>query len=321
MKLVLVAFMVVSGCIVDPEESESESAITAPTAKTINIDGVARTYLLYRPSNPLHDKLPVIVLLHGHGRSTVSEVLANTPFSVWLNLAATERLIVIAPQGSVSPDGNYGWNDCRGDATTNPSTDDVKFISAVIAKAIRKWDADPSRIFVSGMSNGAFMTLRLATEIPDQLAAVAPIAGSMPARSKCAPPTIGVPVMFMNGTEDRLSPYAGGEIAPDTGGHRGTSIAVPDAVKIWSDLEGVSLTRARNLPNLAPADGSTVTKLFSGRELSPQRVLLYRINGGGHTEPSIAQRYSLVYQSIVGRQNHDIEMAAEVWRFFKSVPR
>ena len=45
------------------------------------------------------------------------------------------------------------------------------------------------------------------------------------------------------------------------------------------------------------------------------------MDGAGHTEPSISEQYSGIYEAIVGIQNHDIEMAEIVWEFFKDKSR
>ena len=52
-----------------------------------------------------------------------------------------------------------------------------------------------------------------------------------------------------------------------------------------------------------------------------QRLFSLKLNNGGHTEPSISERYSSIWLSIVGNQNGDIEMANEVWDFFKTKTR
>jgi poly(3-hydroxybutyrate) depolymerase len=44
---------------------------------------------------------------------------------------------------------------------------------------------------------------------------------------------------------------------------------------------------------------------------------LYEVFGGGHVEPSIREHYSAIAELYLGRQNHDIEMALEIWNFFK----
>ena len=50
-----------------------------------------------------------------------------------------------------------------------------------------------------------------------------------------------------------------------------------------------------------------------------KRQAVYRIDGGGHNEPSIEERYRALFLRVVGEQNHDIEMADEVWAFFADV--
>lgn len=47
------------------------------------------------------------------------------------------------------------------------------------------------------------------------------------------------------------------------------------------------------------------------------QVLLYEIIGGGHVEPSIQEQYAAIAELILGKQNHDIEMAEEIWNFFR----
>jgi len=47
-------------------------------------------------------------------------------------------------------------------------------------------------------------------------------------------------------------------------------------------------------------------------------VILYKVYGGGHSAPSILERYSWLFEKYFGKQNHDIEMTTEVWNFFKN---
>ena len=47
-------------------------------------------------------------------------------------------------------------------------------------------------------------------------------------------------------------------------------------------------------------------------------VVLYRVAGGGHTEPSKNEHGRRAVLKILGTQNHDIEMAEELWKFFQT---
>lgn len=44
---------------------------------------------------------------------------------------------------------------------------------------------------------------------------------------------------------------------------------------------------------------------------------LYKIENGGHAEPSITKRYPYFINKLVGRQNADFEVAEAAWEFFR----
>jgi polyhydroxybutyrate depolymerase len=73
-----------------------------------------------------------------------------------------------------------------------------------------------------------------------------------------------------------------------------------------------------NLPDINKKDKSTVEKYIYINGLNNTEVALFKIIGGGHTEPSITKRYGSRYLKLVGNQNNDIEMANEVWDFLKN---
>ena len=202
---------------------------------TMKIDGLERTYDLYIPMGLGTTSYPLIFLLHGHGGS-VSQLTGQNgnaaPHKVWFEIAEREKLILVIPSGTLSPDGNPGWNDCRADAETNPKADDVKFISELIKTVDKSYAVDRSRIFASGISNGGNMALRLAHELSDQVAAVAVVASAMPKVNACRPPAHPVSVLFMNGTADPILPYEGGEVAKGWG-KRGSVISTEASTQYW----------------------------------------------------------------------------------------
>ena len=56
--------------------------------------------------------------------------------------------------------------------------DDVSYFHEVIDWIVREYKVDEQRIFVTGWSNGAIMAYRLACEMSERIAAVAPFVGS-----------------------------------------------------------------------------------------------------------------------------------------------
>ncbi|NND34821.1 MAG: T9SS type A sorting domain-containing protein [Saprospiraceae bacterium] len=170
-------------------------------------DGYTRTYLVHLPANQEHlDNLPLIIAMHGGFGSA-----ANLQNQSGLSLKAdAEGFMVVYPEGV--RDGilnirtwNAGW--CCGFASTS-GVDDVGFINALLDTLYSRYSIDTSRVFATGMSNGGFMSYRLACEIPDRIAAIAPVACSMSV-SRCDSDK-PVPIIHFHSYLDGSVPYAGG---------------------------------------------------------------------------------------------------------------
>jgi len=286
---------------------------------TLVVHGVARTYDYYVPTGSDSSAKPLVILFHGGGSSPedlTGESGTKAPYKVWMEVAEAEKFIVVYPEGTENPLSGLGWNDCRADATTNPAVDDVGFVAALIDDLSASFNIDASRVYASGTSNGGHMSLRLALQLSDRVAAVAPVAAAMPA-VPCHGPERPVSVLFMNGTADPLLPYGGGPVAPDVGG-RGTVLSAQASVALWVDFLKTDANPAEvRFPDLDSGDDSTARSLTYSNGIEGTQVVLYEIAGGGHLEPSIQEQYSGVVELLLGRQNHDIEMARRIWDFFR----
>lgn len=282
---------------------------------TIAVNGETRQYHLYLPAQP--EGATTVFLLHGHGGSADQILgLENTkaPFKVWLDIARRENLILVIPDGAIGSDDKKGWNDCRSDARTNPPTDDVQFLSNLIAKIRTENALGTRKVFINGISNGGFMTQRLAEEIPEALAAASVIVTSRPGNTLCENSPVALPIMFMNGTADPILPYDGGSIVTDRGAVSSTQLTID----YWVNRNQTDTTPIETtFPDNDTEDGSIVKRFSYRNGTNGSVVEHYEVVGGGHTEPSIAERYGLIYKALVGSQNGDIEMADEVWDFFK----
>ena len=197
---------------------------------------------------------------------------------------------------------------------TNPSTDDVGFIVELAEAMTHTYPIDAKRIYASGTSNGGHMSFRLAIEAGDTFAAIAPIVASLPKNSKCSSPTEAVALLLVNGTDDPILPYNGGFMP----GGRGEVLSTVETIEFWKDInQNTASAATETLPNINTADNSTVIQTTHAGDTSIQDVILLTMDGAGHAEPSIAEEYSSVFEDIVGRQNHDVEMAERVWSFFQ----
>ncbi|MEM9090629.1 MAG: prolyl oligopeptidase family serine peptidase [Cyanobacteria bacterium P01_F01_bin.53] len=299
--------------------SDADSLLSTGTLSEkqfLDHEGRSRSYRLYVP-NPLPTTCAAVLLLHGHGGSAdqLMGVVAgrNAPYRLWMPIADREGLILIIPDGLVSPDGKQGWNDARN-IPTNPDSNDVDFLMTLIETVSESYPIDFQRLYATGTSNGGQMALRLAAEASDKLAAVAAVVASNPDPIFARRPQQSISVMLMNGTNDRFIPYDGGSVIDD----RGQVQSTDDSIQYWVTHNGCEQTpREIQYPNQSNVDGCTASRMTYTHATANVEVSLVRVLNGGHTEPSIQQPYSRLYLAIVGRQNRDIEMADEVWTFFQ----
>ncbi len=293
--------------------------------KHITINGKDRRYAIYIPPALGESARPLVFELHGGGvyiEDMTGESGHKTPYKLWMPLADAKKFIVVYPEGL---DGAYGsptWNDCRANASVSSTADDVQFISALIDDVSSTYHIDPNRIYASGTSNGGIMALRLAVALYDRIAAVAAIAAAMPDQTECGAPTHAVSILFMNGDKDNHLPYNGGVISNPPNPDYGTVFSTEESVHIWTTLNHTDKSpRTYHFPDISKTDQSHVVRYTYPRGKENTEVILYKVIGGGHAAPSIAERYSWLYERYFGKQNHDIEMTSEVWKFFERHPR
>lgn len=255
--------------------------------------------------------LPVVLDLHGYSEPASVHVLISAlgPFG------DAHHFITLTPQtnGPVPL-----WN-------TALKGKDVAFLGALLDRAEQTLCVDEARIFVTGYSNGAFMTSALACAFSSRIAAVAPVAGIQEI-SGCSF-SRPVPVVAFHGTADPFVPYNGGVgpaalklPAPDGSGktlgqlgagkqQRGPSI--PQATTAWAKRNGCSTS---------PTDKTIAgdVTLISYACPADATVELYRVTGGGHAWPGSPVDRSL--SKVVGRVTFSISANDIMWAFFQAHP-
>lgn len=282
--------------------------------------GVGRHFTVMQPRDLGGELHPLLILLHGHGSSGLF-MLGQTSFlgyqpQGWHRLAARENLLVIAPTGSNGSDGKSAWNDCRGDAATNATTDDVAFISALIDKAVKSYRADPRRVYIFGSSNGGGMAYRLGIELGPKVAAIAVQSALMPAKNACEAPKHPLPVFVTHGTQDRVAPFGGGEVAALGLHGRGTGISADQSVEVWRKVAGLPEQPAvYRFPQASP--DTSATRYVWGDDPRGVQVEFLRIDGGGHTWASKRDELPWLLRKLLGEMNRDVDTEEEVWNFFR----
>lgn len=293
-------------------EPSGQSGLATHSIVTANGE---RSYLTYNLSDPAPGPRAVVLLFHGHGGSAKDVVADNgrTPSSKWLEIAGREGLVLVIPNGVEGSDRKRGWNDCRADAETNPESDDVAFVERILNEIALEVQIDKGAVFAAGLSNGGHFSLRLAIERPDLVAGVGAVAAAMPMVGECAEPTEPVAVLLMNGTDDPILPFYGGQMAFN----RGRVLGSAESIAVWADLAEVEPDAV--LTRFADVDGNDGSTVIRADHHGDVPVTLYTIEGGGHTEPSLTERHRRVWTRVVGPQNNDIEMAEQIWSFWQGI--
>ncbi len=286
---------------------------------TIELDGHSREYVVASPVTLHAAPRPLVIVLHGHlgtAKNALGAGIRPSPLSAWLDIVDREQILVVALQGLKGPDGHTGWHDCRSDAAGNPRTDDVKFASVVARELIASARADPQRLYLMGMSNGAMMSQRLAFEMQPAPAAIAAVAGTIARGGECGDPIHPVSVLIIHGTDDPLVPYGGGPVGFREQGKRGAVLGAEATRDFWRRVDGLDHVApvAKTLPHVGP-DNTRARSVSYGPDTGPQ-VELVTIEHGGHVEPSLRFHYGPLYEQLVGPQNRDFESAEFAWAFF-----
>ncbi len=253
---------------------------------------------------------PLVIVLHGGG-GTGAGMIKLTGFNA---VADREGFVVVYPDGV-----ERHWNDGRGVEWYRAHTqeiDDVGFISALIDELSRKLNIDASRVYATGISNGGMMSYRLGCELSDRIAAIAAVTASLAVDMvKEWSPSRPVPVLIIAGTADPLVPWGGGEIR--FGGRTfGTVVSVPDTVKFWVEKNGCMTTPVvRRLPDSDPDDGTSVRREAYSRCRGGAEVVLYVVEGGGHTWPGGLQ---YLPERTIGKTSREFNASEVIWQFFRT---
>lgn len=263
---------------------------------------------------------PLVLVLHGHigtAANAMGQGSHPSPLSQWVQIAAREHILVAALQGNVGSDKHTGWHDCRLDATEDPQSDDVGFAQAVVSQLVQAGRADPHRVYVMGMSNGAMMSYRLALEMRPAPAAIAAFSGLMPADSGCREQPRPLSVLIVQGTADPIVPYAGGKVGL-RGYKTGTVVSFDASRDFWLRVDGLGGTQGLSyiFPHQSDSGSLSATRVTYGPPAGPQ-VETILVQNGGHIEPSLRYHYGWLYHQIVGEQDADFESAEEAWAFFR----
>ena len=268
--------------------------------KELMHDGIQREYMVYIPS--IYDssiKVPLVLNFHGFGTSNYSHYRY---YSDMTNIADTANFILVYPQGAAGSDGYPHWN-IESDYSKS-DIDDLGFTSIMIDSLVNLFSIDTLRVYATGFSNGAFFTYDLGCRLADKIAAIAPVAGTMPQVSfdECDA-TKPTSVISFHGTADNDSPY---------NGIQGYNLSYDEINEFWSTFNETDIDAKITEINTNNEDGSSVELYSWENGINCSSVNHYKIIDGGHSWPNTGTQDSGKGNDGV---NKDIDANNLIWNF------
>jgi polyhydroxybutyrate depolymerase len=271
-------------------------------------------FLHFPPQYDGASQLPLIIVLHGGGGSA-AQVQRHTQMD---EDADDYGFVVAYPNGSGRLEDNIlTWNagHCCGYAL-NHNIDDIAFLESVIDSLLSEYAIDPNRVYLTGISNGGMMSYRAAAELPEKIAGIAPIAGTIGGQVEGTGPIIlpsapsqPVSVIAFHGMQDNNVLYDGG-IGEDQIDAGRSDVPVETSIDFWLDADGCEVQPSTQ----TQANGNIIIETYSGCDAGTN-VVLVTIVDGGHAWPG-APRKGLVSDA----PNQDIYANEMMLEFFLMRP-
>ncbi len=248
-------------------------------------NNVWRSYIVHLPNNyNSNNQYPLVINIHGLN----SNALQQQTYSQFNKVADNKNFIVVYPNAN---SGSWAIN----------GTSDVGFISHLIDTVRNKFSCN-NCLFLTGMSQGGFLTYKLACSLSQTINAIAVVSGniSQNLQNTCAF-SKEIPLIHFHGTADSLVKYNG-------------SIGIPPVTSTidWLINQNNCETNPiyNEIPNTVISDSSVVEKFQYSGSSNNSEIVFYKILNGGHTWPGSSS------STPFGNTNQDINASQIIGDFF-----
>jgi len=287
-----------------PVQPEGSALGPGDHSRFLMMDDQKRSYLVHIPERYDPEK-PTPVVLALHGATMNGPTMAGF---CGMSIKSDEAgFIVVYPNGT-GKKPLLVWNAGGDWEGMGSQADDVAFIGKLLDELGTVVNVDAKRVYACGMSNGGMMCYRLAAEMSDRIAAIAPVAGTVAVEA--SQPKRPVPVIHFHGTADIMVPFqtpAGKTRAILRG------MPVEDSIQTWVKLNGCDETMKMSDVLSMPDDELKVTRTKYGPGKDGAEVVLVIVEGGGHTWPGRKPRFR-------GKSALNISANDLIWEFFEKHP-
>lgn len=276
--------------------------------------GGKRPFDVHLPQDFNHKNIyPVVIAFHAGGSNT-------NQLKDWSNLnykADEENFIVVYPYSKQS-----SWD-------LDKESNDISYTQKIIKSLNKRFNIDQNQIFATGHSSGAMFTYLLSCQIPDKIAAIAPVGAYLDRKEleNCSQQR-KVSVIHFHGTEDKCVPFNGGACGGCT-----QDINNPDLSKNINICPSVAgyLDKIKNSYDL-PFEGSITYQKGDGTCITSSdqnsEVTLCSIKNMGHSWPGTNYgsecekdtKNCSTYKAYLGKPNTSLNATDVMWDFFQKHP-
>ncbi len=246
---------------------------------TMTSGGEERRYLLTIPEG-YDGTEPMPIVLGLHALTVDYHVIPG--MSGFGDKAAEYDFIGVAPSGLIDEDDGVTPYWMPAPVADNY---DVAFIGELLDELEGELCVDTTRVFSTGMSNGAQMSSTLACQMSDRITAIAPVSGV-----EFLEPCEGdpVPVLAFHGVKDPVLPYEGGGLSATTISNMHSwkgeipegmpeQLGVDEGMALWAEHNGCE----EDFVEDEPAEDIR-RRTWQGCDAA---TVLYIMDEGGHTWP------------------------------------
>jgi len=236
----------------------------------VTVDGWLREFRLHVPKGYNGARaLPIVVVFHGSSASA-SVIERETSMNT---RADAFGFFVVYPEGL-----HRAWNIgecCRYSFLHHVS--ETAFLTGILDQMHSSFMVDPSRVYVTGYSDGATLSFLLGCALPNRIAAVAGVSGTLFEPEPRCPLPKPIPAMIIHGTGDTQIPYGGDRGGPPQSKGDHFTHSAPDVARFWVTHDGCA----------TPPDSARVEQVVRLGYHCPDsaEVVFYTILGGHHGWP------------------------------------
>ena len=252
----------------DPHPSTGCSAAAPVSPRfvtTLHVDGHTRTALVnLPPAQAPGTRLPVVLVFHSaYSNGPGAEIQTGMT-----SVDNRNGFITVYPTA-----GSQYW--------TLSGRRDVDFTKALLDWLDDALCVDDSRIYATGVSNGASMVSRLGCLLSDRIAAIAPVAGDDRLPAGCQP-TRPVSVLEIHGSDDGSVSYSG------TGGFGAGVWPFLDFWNIWDGCPSTQFAWQRIAPQVlyAVKSGCAAGTVIAHIKLVHEPHAWPTVTGAAHGTPT-----------------------------------